>query len=118
MQAAVDLASLLARLKGDAATDTDLGCDLCRAFIGRPDYPEIASLIMAATSGGIEALGAAARLVDVLLPGWDHIVGRTNGGLTVHAQVGPNQMEFAETLAEALLAATLVALSQEQDHVV
>jgi hypothetical protein len=56
------------------------------------------------------SLDAAMALVERVLPGWDWIIGHTNGGLTVHAQLGPNEMAFGDTAPLALLAALLKAL--------
>jgi hypothetical protein len=55
------------------------------------------------------SLDAALALAERVLPGWDFIVGRTNGGLTIHAQVGPGEMQFGNTPALALCAAILRA---------
>ena len=56
------------------------------------------------------SLDAAVALCERVLPGYDWIVGHTNGGLTIHAQVGQNEMVFGETPAIALLIAILTAL--------
>lgn len=56
------------------------------------------------------SLDAAVALCERVLPGYDWIVGHTNGGLTIHAQVGQNEMVFGETPAIALLIALLRAL--------
>ena len=55
------------------------------------------------------SLDAALALAERVLPGWDFIIGRTNGGLTVHAQVGPEEMQFGNTPALALCIATIRA---------
>ena len=55
------------------------------------------------------SLDAALALAEPALPGWDFIVGRTNGGLTIHAQVGPGEMQFGNTPALALCIAILKA---------
>lgn len=56
------------------------------------------------------SLDATVALCERVLPGYDWIVGHTNGGLTIHAQVGQNEMVFGETPAIALLIAILTAL--------
>ena len=55
------------------------------------------------------SIDAALALAERVLPGWDFIVGRTNGGLTIHAQVGPGEMQFGNTPALALCIAILKA---------
>lgn len=54
------------------------------------------------------SLDAAMTLVP---EGYDWIVGRTNGGLTIHAEVGNREQYFADTPALALCAASLRALA-------
>lgn len=55
------------------------------------------------------SVDAAIALAERVLPDHDFIIGKTNGGLTIHAQVGPNEMEFGETPAIALCIALLRA---------
>lgn len=57
----------------------------------------------------------ALTLAERVLPGWDFIVGRTNGGLTIHAQVGPGEMQFGNTPALALCIAVLRAKEPQPD---
>jgi hypothetical protein len=59
------------------------------------------------------SLDAALALAERVLPGWDFIVGRTNGGLTIHAQVGPGEMQFGNTPALALCIAVLRATATQ-----
>jgi len=61
------------------------------------------------------SLDAAVALCERVLPGYDWIVGHTNGGLTIHAQVGQNEMVFGETPAIALLIAILTALEAREN---
>lgn len=56
------------------------------------------------------SLDAAIALVERVLPGWDYIIGHTNGGLTIYAQVGSREMYFGATPAIALCIALLRAL--------
>lgn len=55
------------------------------------------------------SVDAAIALAERVLPDHDFIIGKTNGGLTIHAQVGPNGMEFGATPAIALCIALLRA---------
>ena len=61
------------------------------------------------------SLDAAVALCERVLPGYDWIVGHTNGGLTIHAQVGQNEMVFGETPAIALIIAILTALEAREN---
>lgn len=56
------------------------------------------------------SVDAALSLLEAVLPGWDWEVAKLNGGLTVHAKVGPDALEFSDTPARALLLAILEAL--------
>lgn len=56
-----------------------------------------------------QSVDAALRLLTKVLPDFDWIIGHTNGGLTIHAQVGPNEMVFGETPALALCIAIVEA---------
>ena len=64
------------------------------------------------------SLDAAIALCErVMTPLWgekpDLLLGRTNGGLTIHCQLGPNTEAFAETLPLAVCAALLRSLIQQ-----
>jgi hypothetical protein len=61
------------------------------------------------------SLDAAIALCERVLPGYDWVVAHTNGGLTIHAQVGQNEMVFGETPAIALLIAILTALEAREN---
>ena len=56
------------------------------------------------------SLDAAKALHEALLPGWDWVIGRTNDGLTVHANVGNEAEAFDDCPARAWLLAILRAL--------
>ena len=58
------------------------------------------------------SIDAALSLVERVLPEHDWILGHTNGGLTIHCQLGPDadKMAFGETPALAILLALLSAL--------
>lgn len=56
------------------------------------------------------SLDAAKALHEALLPGYDWIIGRTNDGLTVHANVGSEAEAFDDCPARAWLLAILDAL--------
>lgn len=111
-------ANLLSRLQGLTSPDTRIDAEI---------YASLGSAPHTATAGGrtiplIEkgdpnswpaytaSLDAAVALCERVLPGYDWIVGHTNGGLTIYAQVGQNEMVFGETPAIALLIAILTAL--------
>ncbi len=53
------------------------------------------------------------RLLDRALPDFDWIIGKTNGGLTCHAEVGPFPLAFGETPALALCIAIVQAVIAE-----
>ena len=59
------------------------------------------------------SIEAGLALLAKVLPEYDWIIGYTNGGLTIHAQVGPNDMVFADTPALALCAAIVEAKIRE-----
>lgn len=61
------------------------------------------------------SIEAALALLAKVLPDFDWIVGHTNSGLTIHAQVGPNEMTFGETPALALCMAIVEAKIKEQE---
>ena len=56
------------------------------------------------------SLDASKALHEALLPGYDWIIGRTNDGLTVHANVGSEAEAFDDCPARAWLLAILTAL--------
>lgn len=62
------------------------------------------------------SVDAALALVERVLPEHDWIIGHTNGGLTIHAQIGPGEMHFGETPALAILTALLSAKIDEARH--
>ena len=55
------------------------------------------------------SLDAALDLAERLLPGWDFVIARANGGLTIHAQLGSTEHHFGNTPALALCIAILRA---------
>lgn len=63
------------------------------------------------------SIDAALALVGRLLPEHDWILGHTNGGLTIHCQLGPDadKMAFGENPALAILAALLTALKDASE---
>lgn len=60
------------------------------------------------------SVDAAIALAERVLPDHDFIIGKTNCGLTIHAQVGTNEMEFGANPAIALCIAILRA--KEASH--
>jgi hypothetical protein len=72
------------------------------------DFEGLASMFF--TERYTASIDAALALVDRMLPGHDYILGHTNEGLTIHAQLGPNEMCFGETLPLAILTALFTAL--------
>lgn len=65
------------------------------------------------------SIDAALALVERELPEHDWILGHTNGGMTIHCQLGPDagKMRFGETPALAILAALLSSLKEHSnDH--
>lgn len=58
------------------------------------------------------SLDAALALAERLFPDWDWIIGRTNGGLTIHCQFGGKDYVFGNTPALALCAAVIRAQSE------
>ena len=62
------------------------------------------------------SLDAAKALHEAVLPGWDYIVARTNGGLITLAQVGPDVEEFDQDPARAWLLAILRALIAQEEE--
>jgi len=62
---------------------------------------------------GAPAYTASLDAAMTLVPeGFDWIIGHTNGGLTIHAEVGDREQRFAATPALALCAAALRARVQ------
>lgn len=61
------------------------------------------------------SLDAAKALHEAVLPGWDYRICRLNGGLTVHAEVGPEVFQFADDPARAWLIAILKALIAQEE---
>lgn len=105
------LADLLERVKGASGPDREIDRAVYNIAVPRDEQRIIAPLYTA-------SLDAVVALVERKLPGWDWIIGKTNGGLTIHAQLGPESLGyicFGETPALALLAALLSAL--EPSHV-
>lgn len=58
------------------------------------------------------SIDAAFALTERVLPEHDWIIGHTNGGLTIHCQLGPDadRMAFGDTPPLAILAALLSTL--------
>lgn len=123
------LQDLLARVTQANGADRDLDTDLCAVLFGAT--PEATADMHRHLSRGLVPLGgypepfhserrnftasldATLALVERVLPGWDWIIQHTNGGLTIHAQLGPKREgadAFADTPALALIAAMLSAL--------
>ncbi len=114
-------ANLLSRLQGLTAPDREVDFWLSIRFpVDEPTRHTDEELQADIDLVGIDnmvvdapytaSLDAAVALCERVLPGYDWIVGHTNGGLTIHAQVGQNEMVFGETPAIALLIAILSAL--------
>lgn len=59
------------------------------------------------------SLDAAKALHEALLPGWDYIVSRANGGLTTHVQL-EQEITFNDCPARAWLIAILKAYEAQQ----
>ena len=53
-------------------------------------------------------------LIAKNLPDYDFIVGRTNGGLTIHAQCGSEEIHFGNTPELALLSAVILAIHKNK----
>jgi hypothetical protein len=116
MTSAADLLALAERV--EALTGPDDAVDLaiaewCYANGGVAGVNYDPQLWVIRHGGEFTAsLDAAMSLVP---DGYDWILGRTNGGLTVHAEVGNREQIFAATPALALTAAALRArAAQEQ----
>lgn len=62
------------------------------------------------------SIDTALALVERMLPEHDWIIGHTNGGLTIHCQLGRNDNAFGDTAPLAILAALLKALLPTPDQ--
>ena len=105
---------LVARLEGASEGSRELDAEIDVVFPSPgtpPNYEWPRELVPAYST----SLDAALALASRVLPGWDFIVGRTNGGLTIHAQVGPGEMQFGNTPALALCIAVLRAKEPQPD---
>lgn len=60
------------------------------------------------------SLDAAKALHEALLQGYDYVLSHTNGGLTIHADVGGEADAFADNPARAWLLAILKAYEAQQ----
>jgi hypothetical protein len=123
-----DLLALAERVEAASGPDRDLDteilwhvdrrrftCGYWNAASGLPRELEV----MPSPKGGLGWIGAQCSApayttsIDAamtLVPeGYDWIIGHTNGGLTIHAEVGDRQQWFANTPALALTAAALRA---------
>ena len=61
-----------------------------------------------------KSIDAALALVGKVLPEHDWVLGHTNGGLTIHCQLGPSEIHFGATPALSILAALLKALIAQE----
>lgn len=59
------------------------------------------------------SLDAITGLIERELPDYDYTFGKTNGGLTIHAQCGSPEMTFSATPALALCAAFCRAMAEK-----
>lgn len=98
-------ANLLSRLQGLTAPNREVDALIHTAT----NAPLREGLRFGRVPAYTASLDATVALCERVLPGYDWIVGHTNGGLTIHAQVGQNEMVFGETPAIALLIAILTA---------
>ena len=122
-----DVAALVQRLKGagEGSRELDallwLACNLTGEIdikrTGRTEVPAWRCRLpgsvrnsWASPSPVTTSLDAALALAERLLPGWDFVIARANGGLTIHAQLGSTEHHFANTPALALCIAILRAL--------
>lgn len=69
----------------------------------------------AASPNDLRALGAAIALANLVVPGIDWVLGRTNGGLTVQCNLGNEGEAFAELPQWAVLAALAKLLARDVD---
>ena len=101
-----DISELIERVK--AATGPDRELDEAIRFYFDPKGSRYYSENSAYTA----SIDAALALVERVLPEHDWILGHTNGGLTIHCQLGPDadKMAFGDTPALAILLALLTAL--------
>ncbi len=116
-----DISSLLSRVRAASGPDEDIGRDLAKYFMNRKDHPTIAILCKLATSGGVEAVGAAVALVERALPDANTVgVEKSPKGAT--AYVARNYVNSGHWMTEvdaatpplAILAALLSALEQKE----
>lgn len=61
----------------------------------------------------MKSLDACKALQERVLPQFDWVLARMNGGLTVHCQMGPEITAYADTPEAAFCAAILRAVAQE-----
>lgn len=117
-----DLNELLERVRSATGPDRELDADLikalgCHSWAGRMRYHDEQMWVDFGGSNITASIDAALGLVERVLPGHDYIIGHTNGGLTIHCRLGPNEMEFGATAPLAILAALLQALTKERTNV-
>lgn len=122
-----NVTELLRRIQEADGPDREIDCRLHWLLVqpdkswatitlnGRRSWAEFAYECMGNTSY-TASIDAALALTEQKLPEWDYLLGRTNGGLTIHCQLGPaqeNATGFGATLPLAILAALLRALKGE-----
>ena len=100
-----DLADLIEQV--EAGKD---GTEIDGALVMRVLGVDQVVLFSYALGDDFRALGAAKALHEAVLPEWDWVIGRTNGGLTIHANVGGQAEAFEDCHARAWLLAILRAL--------
>lgn len=109
------LEELADRVEAATGPDRELDCDIARMLgvtVMRRNHEDTANEEHTYWRY-TESLDSALSLVP---EGFDWIIGRTNGGLTIHAEVGGRGnefMRFGDTPALALCAAALRARSTE-----
>ena len=86
-------------------------CDHVARIRGGFDGGDLASFTLAFEG----SLDAAKALHEAVLPGWDWVIGRTNDGLTIHANVGNEAEAFDDCPARAWLLAILRALQERAE---